>query len=288
MKFLIVDDSKAMRNMVQRTLKQAGYDGHQYEFAENGMQALELVKSYQPDLVLSDWHMPVMNGLEFLKQVKAEGLDVNVGMITTEHSEESITTALDAGALFLVCKPFTPEQLSEAILSVFDTAEESETSSTSSYEFAGHDRMIQMISSVYNLKLNAAPFPHSKPDAFPYMLGMYSEAQGGLRAMVLLDNALACFLGAQQTSNSRISAYDELASSSFSQDDHDICTDILGSLASLFSGKSGEKLELRTTHLITTPLAKLDAMMASPSATHLDYMVEVPGYGAGRLLITTF
>ncbi|HMV38388.1 response regulator [Plasticicumulans sp.] len=109
MKILVADDSKAMRSIVIRTLRQAGYSGHKVIEAENGAQALELAKDEEPDLIVSDWNMPEMNGLEFLKALRAAGMDTPFGFVTTEASPEMRALADENGAAFLITKPFTAE-----------------------------------------------------------------------------------------------------------------------------------------------------------------------------------
>ena len=86
MKILIVDDSKAMRMIVQRTLKQAGFENIQPLEANNGLEALQVVDQQQPDLVLSDWNMPEMKGIELLQALRANGKQVPLGFITSESS----------------------------------------------------------------------------------------------------------------------------------------------------------------------------------------------------------
>ena len=115
MKILIVDDSKAMRMIVGRTLKQAGFDGHTTVEASNGGEALTLIESESPDIVLSDWNMPEMTGIELLQKVRQAGNDVRFGFITSESSAETARTATDAGADFLITKPFTADQM-QAVL----------------------------------------------------------------------------------------------------------------------------------------------------------------------------
>jgi two-component system, chemotaxis family, chemotaxis protein CheY len=109
MKILIVDDSKAMRMIVQRTLRQAGFTGHEMAEASNGAEALGVLRAQRFDLVLSDWNMPEMSGLELLAAVKSENLRVRFGFVTSEGSVAMREQASSAGAEFLIAKPFTTE-----------------------------------------------------------------------------------------------------------------------------------------------------------------------------------
>ena len=109
MNTLIVDDSKAMRMLVRRTLRQAGFEHLEVEEAEDGAEALERLRTGDFKLVLSDWNMPNMNGLELLEAVKSEGIRCRFGFVTSESSAEMRSKALEAGALFLIAKPFTPQ-----------------------------------------------------------------------------------------------------------------------------------------------------------------------------------
>lgn len=115
MKILVADDSRVMRQIVIRTLRQAGYGGHEIVEAEHGREALELVHSSTPDLVLSDWNMPEMNGIDVLLQLRASGCEVPFGFVTSEGSEEMRSRATAAGAAFLIAKPFTPEAFDAAL-----------------------------------------------------------------------------------------------------------------------------------------------------------------------------
>lgn len=104
---LIIDDSKAMRSILSRMLK-----GLQFEVIEaaNGQEALERLRATgKVDLALVDWNMPEMNGLEFVRAVRAEHIydGVLLMMVTTETEMENVVRALAAGANEYVMKPFT-------------------------------------------------------------------------------------------------------------------------------------------------------------------------------------
>jgi two-component system chemotaxis response regulator CheY len=115
MKILIVDDSKAMRMIVRRTLRQAGYGDHAVTEVTNGKEALDSVREAKPDLILSDWNMPEMSGIEFLDALKAEGISVKFGFVTTERTPEMRERAESSGASFMIVKPFTPEDFKSAL-----------------------------------------------------------------------------------------------------------------------------------------------------------------------------
>ena len=115
MKIMIVDDSIAMRMIVKKTLRQAGFEGHEISEAEDGVKALAAIRSGAPDLVLSDWNMPNMTGIELLEKLAGEGVRVRFGFVTTEATAEMRTRATSAGAQFLISKPFTPESFRETL-----------------------------------------------------------------------------------------------------------------------------------------------------------------------------
>jgi two-component system chemotaxis response regulator CheY len=119
---LIVDDSTVMRKIVERSLRQAGLNPLVVYEAGSGIEGLDVLRSKQVDLILSDINMPSMDGLEFLRQIRAQNLAPNVPvvMITTESSEEHVKQAILAGARGYIRKPFTPEQVKERVLSLLN------------------------------------------------------------------------------------------------------------------------------------------------------------------------
>jgi two-component system chemotaxis response regulator CheY len=118
MKIVVVDDSRAMRMIVARTLRQAGFGGHEVLEAENGREALELVTRHAADLILCDWNMPGMTGIEFLQTLRARGNDTPFCFVTSEGSQEMRERAAAAGALGLIAKPFTADSFSDVLSAV--------------------------------------------------------------------------------------------------------------------------------------------------------------------------
>lgn len=117
MNVLIVDDSAAIRKILQRVLGQAKVPISQFFEAGDGLEALEVLKANPIGLVLSDINMPNMDGLQLLSQVRAveEWKKVPFVMITTEGSQAKVLEAVQLGASGYVRKPFTPDQIKEKL-----------------------------------------------------------------------------------------------------------------------------------------------------------------------------
>src|SRR3954462_13566707 len=109
MTVLIVDDSKAMRMIVRRALRQAGYGSLDIVEASNGAEALEIAKTGSPDLILGDWNMPVMSGIQCLNGLRESGCKAKFGFVTSESTPEMKAKAMGGGALFLIAKPFSSD-----------------------------------------------------------------------------------------------------------------------------------------------------------------------------------
>jgi len=116
MRALVVDDSKAMRMILKKTLTSCGFD--EIREAANGLEALdELADMEWADVVLVDWNMPEMSGFEFLEAVRRRSMydDVPIVMVTTETEVAQMIRALDAGANEYIMKPFTADALREKL-----------------------------------------------------------------------------------------------------------------------------------------------------------------------------
>ena len=114
---LIVDDSAAIRKILQRVLHQAEVPLGQVHEAGDGLEALEKLKTNKVGLILSDINMPNMDGLQFLSELKAseEWKHVPVIMVTTEGSQAKVMEAVNLGAAGYVRKPFTADQIKEKL-----------------------------------------------------------------------------------------------------------------------------------------------------------------------------
>lgn len=116
---LIVEDSSTMRKIIARSLRQAALPVAEVLEAGDGYEGLSILNSGKKvAVVLSDINMPNMDGIEFVKQVRAGGYTVPIVMITTEGGEDVIAEALASGASSSIKKPFTPEQLHDHLVAL--------------------------------------------------------------------------------------------------------------------------------------------------------------------------
>lgn len=118
-KFLVVDDFSTMRRIVRNLLKEQGFVNVQE--AEDGVDALNKLRSESFDFVVSDWNMPNMTGIELLRAIRADASlkHLPVLMVTSEAKRENIIEAAQAGASGYVVKPFTAETLDAKLKKIF-------------------------------------------------------------------------------------------------------------------------------------------------------------------------
>ncbi|EKT62251.1 chemotaxis response regulator CheY [Providencia burhodogranariea] len=118
--FLVVDDFSTMRRIVRNLLKELGFN--KIDEAEDGLDALEKIRSGHIDFVVADWNMPNMDGLELLKTIRTDEAlkHIPVLMVTAEAKKENIIAAAQAGASGYVVKPFTAAILEEKLNKVFE------------------------------------------------------------------------------------------------------------------------------------------------------------------------
>ena len=116
MKVLVVDDSSTMRRIIKNTLQRLGYED--ILEAEHGLDAWNQMTAVEGiNVLITDWNMPEMNGLELVKKVRAEEKykDIPIIMVTTEGGKTEVITALKAGVNNYIVKPFTPQVLKEKL-----------------------------------------------------------------------------------------------------------------------------------------------------------------------------
>lgn len=134
---LVVDDSLPMRGVLKKTLRAAGYGASDFLEAENGERALEILEQCTVDVVITDFNMPVMNGLDMLRTMKnrEELSKIPVIVVSTEGSIEKVTQIINQGAAGYVKKPFTPEQIRDLLIELLGEPSDEEATDDAGGEF---------------------------------------------------------------------------------------------------------------------------------------------------------
>lgn len=121
-KILLVDDSTTMLRAVSNSLEKFCNISKQNIFtAIDGEKGLEAFDTVQPHMIITDWNMPIMSGIEFVQKVRAKDTKVTIIMLTTEGERSKVVTALKAGVNDYMVKPFSPETVTKKINIAIDT-----------------------------------------------------------------------------------------------------------------------------------------------------------------------
>lgn len=110
---LIVDDQAGVRYLLDIVIREAG---HRVHTAQNGLEAVEFARSIRPDLVFMDVRMPLMGGLEALGKIKAISPETDVIIMTAYGSEDTVSQAMENGALCCIAKPFDVDEIKELLV----------------------------------------------------------------------------------------------------------------------------------------------------------------------------
>nr|WP_205706545.1 response regulator [Kineococcus vitellinus] len=298
MKALVVDDSRVMRQIVIRTLRQAGYDWVDVVQAENGKEGFEVVKAENPDIVLSDWNMPEATGYEMLQNLRGSGLDVPFGFVTSEGSEEMREKAAAAGALFLIAKPFTPEAFAAALAPVLGGDAGPAVTETAIAQgevkfdvnpLPSNLALRNLLSDLLNRDVELAEGRPVPVGGVPgSVVGLYVDDHLRSKAVVVFDFPLAAHAGAA------IGLLPPGASEAAIEDrqlpDNLVVNarEVLNIMASLFNVEGAAHLKLHAAYAPGEVLRPDVVDWATRTGSRLDLSVEVARYGKGSLSIVTF
>jgi CheY-like chemotaxis protein len=292
-KILVVDDSRVMRQIIIRTLRQAGYDGHDVIEAAGGREALDKVQTEQPDLVLSDWHMPDMTGMECLKALRAGGSTVSFGFITSDISPDLRHEALTVGASFLIGKPFTAETLRTALegqpppvgsVAVMPESDGGAPTSAAAgnHEIAAQD-VRELLTALLDRPVTVSPGRRVMPTQDdPVSVATYVDQARRVSALCLMDLALSGYTAGALALLPVGGVQDALDEKEFGV----ALTESLHEVANIVSSVLNAPGTPRST------LAKLYApgdyvpeelLVSASGFERLDLQVTVPGYGKGAM-----
>jgi CheY-like chemotaxis protein len=291
MKILVVDDSRVMRQIVARTLRQSGHGGHEIVEADTGRAGLEAVAAHRPDLVLSDWNMPEMSGLEFLEALRAAGDTTPFGFVTSEGSSLMRAQGMAAGALFLIGKPFTAESFALHLDPVLGRGQ-TPAAAVVEDRVLGHtglperkeardllERLLGRDCGVENGV--GAPGPGEATTTTAEIIG----DTGQVTALLVADHSLAVRAGACLSLTPAPAAEDLVRAGDMTPPVRAAFGEVLNVFTSLFNGSGAPHVRLGRVWFAGEAVPPEVIAPMAGSLTRDDLTVTVSGYGAGRLSV---
>ncbi|MBT3066680.1 response regulator [Rhodoferax sp. U11-2br] len=307
LRFLVVDDSRAIQAIVRRAILRCGYSPIEVETALDGEQALDLIASFKPDLVITDWHMPKVSGLEMVQALRQLGhQDVRVGFVTTERTPALLEEAISNGALFILHKPFDDAELVAVVANAvkdlvggapatLDGVAASPLDAASALlQRRGEDPISHAAMQLLLLdRLGNIPFrliPHEKMTlealTSQNLLGLYAANEvKGVYAIGVMDANAVCMVGggAARMLPNEVRAL--MASGQPSAVMMDKANEFLRAAAVGLSESAASpvtEVTMAKASVVKNSFAKLATVLAQPGQRS-DFRLAIPGYGEGRM-----
>jgi CheY-like chemotaxis protein len=278
MRILVVDDSRTMRMLVIRTLRQAGYGDYEMVEAGDGIEALDVMRQSQVDVVLCDWNMPRMSGLELLKELRGAGDLRLFGFITSESTAQMRGLAETEGAAFVISKPFTAETF-QAVLGGMDVAQQV------SYVHEGLPVARDLQLRLEPLMGRAVEVTPSREGVSPELAAVtwtYVFPDGGLAAVGAMDLPLAAALSTGFGMWPIGRMHDSIGSGRLSPEQLDNLHEVLNVLVSLYASMTDLHIGLGDVYG-TFPDRPEIGKVLQQSVGRLDATMQLPGYGGGLI-----
>ncbi len=282
MKILIVDDSRAMQAIVRRAVMETGIDPLDIQTASSGHDALNQVQSFKPDVVLTDWHMPGMTGLQMVQTMRQMGLrDTYVGFVTTETQNDRVQEALNNGANFVLNKPFKDEELREKLGAI--------ANKISSKPIIFKPITLEGLTAVVRETLKEVPFRLVEKEltsadlSKENLLALYrSEITKALTAVAVLDLPALTMMGAGALGMQPADVKPMLETESPTEDIQNQAADFLGRAATAMRAEKPGELSMLKQSLVSKDFAKLQELLRH-NRGQAYFKLDIPGYGSGRM-----
>lgn len=297
-RFMVVDDSRAILSIICRAITAGGYQKDSVCAVSSGAEALEKVDALRPDLIITDWHMPGMSGLELVRALRQSGRrGIKIGMVTTEMSEVRIAEARENGIEFILHKPFKDGDLLAAIEKCVGSPSASGRCDVVAPAVSERPLMesLDAVSRVVSASLPATHFTLEKSEPLQLdplqpkvLVGLYSRMeQKSVDALCTMEMACAGLIGAS------ILGYDpvEMRSAMSSETGREVIVQALSpflkGVAILFGG--GHKAAHRLVRSNVLPFDTAPLIKGLQHNAGLEtWELRIQGFGQGRFVLLKF
>lgn len=296
MKILIVDDSKAMRLLITRALKELGLGASVFLEAPDGNQALKKVEEAQPDLIFCDFNMPGMSGMEVLQTLRAREIGTRFGFVTSEASDELRRESEKHGAQFVITKPFTAAHINLALMPVLvdlgcrTMAPEDAALAGYSKAADGFPKALDVAGFLKGLlpkPVIASPIRAAAVSlAGGEVIAEFEQASdGSLIACAVCDLACAVRLGAALTLIPAGAVADAMKASLVDPGIVENLREVMNVMSRLFEGENSARVRLGAVYWPGETVPAMLAARIAKASHRVAVGLEIAGYGKGSLTL---
>jgi CheY-like chemotaxis protein len=314
LKFLIVDDSRAIQAIIRRAITHCGYEPLEIKTALDGEEALEIIETFKPNLIITDWHMPKVSGLEMVQALRQMGHhNMRVGFVTTEKTPALLDQAKSNGALFILHKPFDDAELISVVTSAIKDIADIAAAEAATFVIGAKQEspkedshfpvvekkrpdeplpfaamQMQLLHYLGNIPFRLIPnermaFEKLTPNN---LLGLYASSdRKGVYAIGVMDANAICMVGGGAARKSpmevRAAMHADQPDEVMLSKSHEFLRALAVNLTETL-GEPGAKVKLAKASVVKNTFAKLSEVLATD--THRsDFRLNIPGYGEGRM-----
>tara|TARA_Y100001956_G_C4128454_1_gene191854 strand:- start:3431 stop:4345 length:915 start_codon:yes stop_codon:yes gene_type:complete len=297
-KILIVDDSKATLEIVRRALEAFGYRKLSIKKTNCATEALDLIDSWQPEILLTDWYMPEMTGLDLIAQVRKSSPSIKVAMISTVDDKQQIEQALLAGAEFVLSKPFEDDDLHKALLPLVQGAEEEELLIEPENDVQPElalpklSQLAKLLTKVIggDVEIHNVQLQQFDESKVPCLMAVYEDSETQrLKAVALLDIYAICVFSRGSHKVTEVDIQTAIHKKIVSKRILDSCHKVLEQSSIAFLDSNSRKsLRLKSVNFITKPFDKLKSLYEKEPATRLDFSCQLNEMAQGKVTLVGF
>jgi CheY-like chemotaxis protein len=295
LKFLVVDDSRAIQAIVRRAIVRCGYEPLEIKTALDGEQALDIIESFVPDLVITDWHMPKVSGLEMVQALRQMGhANIRVGFVTTEKTPAMLDQAISNGAMFILHKPFNDSELAAAVVSsVKDLAKHvpaqpAEVQKKEVEPVTEPALQKQLQSTLGNIPFRLIARETMTTDKLTpnNLLGLYvGTGHKGVYAIGVMDGNAVCMIGGGAARKLPTEVRAAMESGQPDETMLNKANDFMRAVALCMAETADPgpiNVSLAKASIVKNTFAKLSEVLTQ-SDRRSDFRIAIPGYGEGRM-----
>lgn len=271
-----------MRVIVRRGLDKFEKETFSIKQAASGKDALAIIGDWEPDIILSDWHMPNMTGLELISIIKARNLPIKVGIVTSEKKQARLQQALEQGAEFILPKPFNVEELHKAVLPLIKRKKQKVVF------LPEISRLNQALNLSLSTTINLTSVKKQKvhEDRLPCLLALFNDHKGKVRNIVMLDLQVACAFASIKNNIDKAEIDHMLNDREINKAIISACEKVLKDCQPAFIQKKGQAdVTFAKILLCTDNLKQVTAVLGKSDEQRIDLSCKVDNFSLGYITI---